>query len=67
MKNLKTRKSYILQKTLAFTIICRNCGSKDGKIFKDEESIEILKMLDLIDDSQEFRLKEIEKQKKLFY
>ena len=39
-KNPKTL--YILQKTLVFSIFYSKCGSKDEKIFKEEESIEIL-------------------------
>ena len=37
--------SYIFEKTLVFSIICSNFGNEDQKIFKEEESIEILKFL----------------------
>ena len=40
--------SYILEKTLVFLIICINCNNEDEKLFKEEESIEILKILSLI-------------------
>ena len=40
--------SYILEKTLVFFIICINCNNEDEKLFKEEESIEILKILGLI-------------------
>ena len=40
--------SYIFEKTLAFSIICSKCNNEDAKIFKEEESIELLKILDLI-------------------
>ena len=39
---------YIFDKTLVFSIICDKCGCQDKKVFKEEESIEILKILDLI-------------------
>ena len=39
---------YIFEKTLFLSIICSKCGSKDEKIFKKEELIEILKPLGLI-------------------
>ena len=40
--------SYIFKKTLIFYFICGRCGSENGKIFKEKESIEILKVLCLI-------------------
>ena len=60
--------------------ICIKYGSKDGNIFKEEESIEILKIIDLINNiekyqkinltaqniSQEFRLKEIDEIRNYF-
>ena len=64
LKNPKV--SYILQKTLVLSIICSNCGSKDEKIFKYEESIETLKMFDLINLIQEFRLTKIDKIRNYF-
>ena len=36
------------QKTLVLSIICSKCDSKDEKIFQEEKSMEILKILDLI-------------------
>ena len=39
--------SYIFKNTLVLSIICSKCKNKDGKIFKKEESIEILKILGL--------------------
>ena len=39
--------SYILEKTLVLSIICSKCKSENEKIFKEEESIEILKILGL--------------------
>ena len=40
--------SHLLEKTLALSIICSKCKNKDEKIFKEEDSIEILKILGLI-------------------
>ena len=37
-------------KTLVLSIICDKCGSKDEKIFQEEESIEILKIIVLINN-----------------
>ena len=33
-----------------FSIICNKCKNEDEKIFKEEESIEILKILGLIEN-----------------
>ena len=41
---------YILKKTLVLSIICRKCMNKQEKIFKEEESIEILKILGFIEN-----------------
>ena len=59
---------------MVLSITCSKCNNKDEKIFKEEESIEILKMLCLINNieeyqkiimpeeniNQEFRLKKLE-------
>ena len=42
--------SCIFEKTLIFSIICSKCKNEDEKIFKEEESIEILKILGLIEN-----------------
>ena len=70
----KPKKSYILEKVLVLSVICSICGSKDEKMFKGKESVEILKILGLIKNiekyqknttekniNQEFRLKQIGK------
>ena len=41
----KPKISYLLEKTLVLPIICSKCKNKDQKLFKEEESIEILKFL----------------------
>ena len=45
IENLKTLKYAFLKKTLVLFIISSKCGNKDEKIFKEAESIEILKLL----------------------
>ena len=45
LKNPKI--SYIFEKTLVLSIICSKCKMEDEKILKEEESIEILKILGL--------------------
>ena len=45
-KNLKI--SYTFDKTSVVSIICVKCGSKDEKIFKEGQSIEILKIDGLV-------------------
>ena len=50
-KEFQTPKiSYICDKTLLRSSICKKCGNKDQNIFKEEESSEILKILDLINN-----------------
>ena len=39
----KPKISYIFKKTLVLSIICSRCKNEDEKIYKEEESIEILK------------------------
>ena len=41
----KPKISYIFEKTLAFSIISSKYENEDEKIFKEEESIEISKVL----------------------
>ena len=49
IKNQKTLKYLtIFEKTLVLSIICSKCENDNEKIFKEEEPIEILKILDLI-------------------
>ena len=50
--------SYILEKNISslyYLLICRKCGSKYEKIFKEEESIKILKNLDLINNTEQYQ------------
>ena len=51
----KNRKiSYIFDSELVLSITCDNCGSKQEPIFKEEESIEILKIIGLIVTIEDF-------------
>ena len=49
-KSLNSKISYIFYKTLVFCIICSNCGNNNSRIFKEEESIQILKILGSTDN-----------------
>ena len=46
MKNIK--KSYFLEKTLVLFIICGYCKNEDEKLFKEGESIKMLKIYNLM-------------------
>ena len=52
LKNLKTL--YLLEKTLVLSIIFNKCKIEDEKMFKEKESIEILKILGLIHNIEEY-------------
>ena len=49
-KSEKPEISYLLEKTLVLCIICSMCKDKDEKLFKEVESIETLKILNLIEN-----------------
>ena len=42
--------SYLLEKILALSIIFKKCKNEDEKLFREDESIEILKILGLIEN-----------------
>ena len=42
--------TYLLEKTLVVSFICDKCKNEDEKLFKEEESIEIFKILGLIEN-----------------
>ena len=46
----KPKISYLLEKTLVLSIICNKCKNEEEKMFKEKESIEILKVLGLIEN-----------------
>ena len=54
IENLKNHK-YLLEKTLVLSIICSKCENEDEKIFKEEESIEILKIFGLINNIEGYQ------------
>ena len=41
---------HLLEKTLVLSIICSKCKNEDEKLFKEEESIETLKILGLTEN-----------------
>ena len=49
-RKFKKPKIHIFEKALVLSIISCKCKNKDEKIFKEEESIEILKILGLIEN-----------------
>ena len=50
----KPKTSYICDKALILSSICYKCGSEDEKIFKEEEPIEIFKILGVINNIEEY-------------
>ena len=46
----KPKIAYLLEKKLILPIICSKCKNEDEKLFKGEQSIEILKILGLIEN-----------------
>ena len=46
--NLETLKYHVFKKALALSIICSDCDIEEEKIFKEEKSMEISKILCLI-------------------
>ena len=48
-KSEKPEISYILEKTLVLSVICSKYKNEDEKLFKKEESVEILKINGLIE------------------
>ena len=46
--------SYILDKILVFSIIFDKCGNNNEKVFKEEESIEIIKSFGLINNMNDW-------------
>ena len=46
----KPKISYILQEKLVLSVISSECNYEDEKLFEEEESLEILKILGLIEN-----------------
>ena len=56
IENLKSLKCHTFsKKTLVLSIICSKSKNEDEKIFKEEESIEILKILGLVENTYYFK------------
>ena len=51
----KPKISYFLEKTLVLSIICSNCKNEDEKIFKEEESMEISKIIGIINNIEVYQ------------
>ena len=51
IENWKTSNIILLEKKLLLSIICSKCKNEEEKIFKEEESIKILKILGLIENT----------------
>ena len=51
----KPKISYVLEKTLVFSIICSKGKNEDEKMFKEKESIEMLKILDLVNNIEKYQ------------
>ena len=51
----KPKISYLLEKTLVLSIICSKCINEDEKISKEEDSIEIIKILGLINNIDKYQ------------
>ena len=55
IENFKKLKYHIFLETLYLSIIYSKCGHEYEKIFEKEESIEILKILGLINNKEEYQ------------
>ena len=56
-KIINPKLSYICYKTLLLSSVCNKCESEDEKIFVEQESIEMLKVLDLINNIEKYKNK----------
>ena len=54
-KSKKPKISYIFRKALSLCIVHSKCVHEYEKIFKEEESIEIIKILGLINNIEEYQ------------
>ena len=54
-KFIKPKTSYICYKIFLLSSICNKCGSEDKKLFMEQESIEILKILGLINNIEKYQ------------
>ena len=56
-KIINPKLSYICYKTLLLSNVCNKCESEDEKIFVEQESVEMLKVLDLINNIEKYKNK----------
>ena len=54
-KSKKTKLSYVSENTLNLSIVYSKCFHEYKKIFKEEQTIEILKILGLINNIEEYQ------------
>ena len=54
-KFIKPNTSYICYNTLLLSSICSKCGSEDEKVFMEKESVEILKVIGLINNIKKYQ------------
>ena len=60
----KCKISYLLEKTLILSIICSKCKNEDEKIFNEDKSIEILKILGSIENILKIWVKNLDFKKR---
>ena len=53
---MKPKISYFCYKTLLPSSICNKCRSEDEKIFMEQESIEMIKILGLINNKKSIKI-----------
>ena len=53
MQNLNSKLLYIWNKTIVFSTSCAKCGSIKDRIFNGDQSIEMLRILDLINNTND--------------
>ena len=53
-KSGKPEISYLIEKTLVLSIICSKCKKENEKVFKEEDSTEIIKILGLFYNIKEY-------------
>ena len=53
--NVCNKNKYIFEKTLSLSMFYIKCGHEYGKIFKEKESIEVIKIIGLITNVEEYQ------------
>ena len=65
IENQKKLKYHIFKKKLCLSIVYSKCGHEYGKLFKEEESIEILKILGSVNTTDQELIKNKNQELKL--